>query len=51
MFEVADALARARATAGPGDTVLVFGSFETVAAAIRHLDNEAVHGGAMLIES
>jgi dihydrofolate synthase/folylpolyglutamate synthase len=49
--EVADGLTGARAAAGPDDTILVFGSFETVAAAMRHLDSEAVHDGSMLIES
>ncbi len=48
---VADALDEARAAAGPDDNVLVFGSFETVGAAMRHLGIAAVHDGSMLIES
>jgi len=36
--DVAAALAAARARARPGDRVLVFGSFHTVAAALRALD-------------
>jgi dihydrofolate synthase/folylpolyglutamate synthase len=48
---VAAALASALAEAAPGDTILVFGSFETVAAALRHMDDDSVHGRALLIES
>ena len=38
---VADALAAARASAHPGDRILVFGSFHTAAAALRVLQAEA----------
>jgi dihydrofolate synthase/folylpolyglutamate synthase len=48
---VADALALARQEAGPKDTILVFGSFETVAAALRHLHADGVQGSPMLIKS
>ena len=48
---VADALASALAETAPGDTILVFGSFETVAAALRHVEAGSVHGQAILIES
>jgi len=37
--DVADAMQRARERAGPDDRILVFGSFYTVAAALRALDD------------
>jgi dihydrofolate synthase/folylpolyglutamate synthase len=38
---VAEALAHADAQARPGDRIVVFGSFRTVEAALRHLDIRA----------
>jgi dihydrofolate synthase/folylpolyglutamate synthase len=48
---IGEALDRARSDAAPDATVLVFGSFETVASALRHMAGGSVHGAAMLIES